>query len=58
VRFYADAVDAFNAQERACEKCGAAQPRFPQELAGWRRYAQYVELANRARSDIEAAAKA
>lgn len=58
VRFYADAVDAFNAQERACETCGAKQPRFPQELAGWRRYAQYVELANRARTEIEAAAKA
>jgi hypothetical protein len=55
VRFYADAVDAFNAEERACGKCSAVQPRFPQELAGWRRYAQYVELANRARTDIEAA---
>jgi hypothetical protein len=58
VRFYADAVDAFNAEARTCAACGAGQPRFPQELAGWRRYAQYVELANRARSDIEAAAKA
>ena len=57
VRFYADAVDAFNGEARVCAACGAAQPRFPQELAGWRRYAQYVDLANRARSDIEAAAK-
>ena len=56
VRFYADAVDAYNAEPRACKKCGAAQPRFPQELMGWRRYAQFVELANRARANIEAAA--
>ena len=35
--------------------CGAAQPRFPAELMGWRRYVQYVELANRARRDMEAA---
>lgn len=55
LRFYADAVDAFNAEERACAACGAVQPRFPQELMGWRRYAQYAELANRARADIEAA---
>lgn len=57
VRFYADAVDVFNAEPRACARCGAAQPRFPQELMGWRRYAQYAELANRARADIEAAAR-
>lgn len=56
LRFYADAVDAFNAEERACAKCGAVQPRFPQELMGWRRYAQYADLANRARGDMEAAA--
>lgn len=55
VRFYADAADAFNAEERTCAKCGAPQPRFPQELMGWRRYAQYVELANRAREQLEAA---
>ncbi|HEX7839753.1 MAG TPA: hypothetical protein VF469_19895 [Kofleriaceae bacterium] len=55
IRFYADAADAYNAEPRACGKCGAAQPRFPSELMGWRRYVQYVELANRARSDIEAA---
>jgi hypothetical protein len=55
VRFYADAVDAFNAETRSCAKCGAAQPRFPQELMGWRRYAQFAELANRARANIEAA---
>lgn len=56
VRFYADAVDAFNAEARTCAKCGATQPRFPQELMGWRRYAQYVALANRARQDLEDAA--
>ena len=57
IRFYADAVDAFNAEPRTCAACGASQPRFPQELAGWRRYVQYVELANRARADIESAGK-
>ncbi len=56
IRFYADAADAFNAEERACAACGAVQPRFPQELMGWRRYVQYAELANRARAAIEAAA--
>jgi hypothetical protein len=55
VRFYADAADAYNAEPRTCSACGVAQPRFPSELMGWRRYVQYVELANRARSDIEAA---
>ena len=55
VRFYADAVDAFNAEPRACDKCGVAQERFPAELMGWRRYAQYVELANRARAELERA---
>ncbi|HZS38619.1 MAG TPA: hypothetical protein VFF06_17425 [Polyangia bacterium] len=55
VRFYADAADEFNAAPRACAKCGAAQPRFPTELVGWRRYAQYAELANRARAAMEAA---
>jgi hypothetical protein len=57
VRFYADAADEFNAEARACAKCGAEQPRFPTELVGWRRYAQYVELANRARAALETAAK-
>lgn len=57
VRFYADAADEFNAQDRSCPKCGAAQPRFPVELTGWRRYAQYTTLANRARADLEAAAR-
>ena len=52
IRFYADAVDAYNAEVRTCA-CGAEQPRFPSELMGWRRYVQYVELANRARRDIE-----
>src|SRR5262249_6026698 len=42
VRFYADAADAFNAEPRTCAKCGAVQPRFPQEVVGWRRYAQYA----------------
>ena len=55
VRFYADAADAFNAEPRACGACGAAQARFPTELVGWRRYAQYVELANRARDALEQA---
>lgn len=55
LRFYADAADAYNAEPRTCGACGAAQPRFPSELMGWRRYVQYVELANRARDDIEAA---
>jgi hypothetical protein len=55
VRFYADAVDEFNARERRCPKCDAPQPRFPAELMGWRRYAQYATLANRARENIEQA---
>jgi hypothetical protein len=58
VRFYADAADAYNAEPRTCAKCGTAQARFPSELVGWRRYAQYVDLANRARRDLEAAAAA
>ena len=57
LRFYADAADAFNAEERKCPKCSAVQPKFPQELMGWRRYAQYVDLANRARADAEAAGR-
>jgi hypothetical protein len=56
LRFYADAADAFNAEPCTCGKCGTVQARFPQELMGWRRYAQYAELANRARADIEAQA--
>ena len=55
IRFYADAVDAYNAEARRCPSCDAEQPRFPADLMGWRRYVQYVELANRARRDIEAA---
>jgi methylphosphotriester-DNA--protein-cysteine methyltransferase len=55
IRFYADAADAFNSETRTCEKCRAVQPRFPTELVGWRRYAQYTELANRARQDMTAA---
>ena len=57
VRFYADAADEYNKVERACPKCQKTQPRFPQEIVGWRRYAQYAELANRARANIESAAK-
>ena len=55
VRFYADAADAFNTEPRQCGKCGEAQPRFASELMGWRRYAQFAELANRARANIESA---
>ena len=58
IRFYADAAEAFNASPRVCANCQTTQPEFPVELMGWRRYAQYAELANRARSDIEAAALA
>lgn len=53
VRFYADAADAYNASERRCPKCETVQPEFPTEIVGWRRYAQYAELANRARADLE-----
>jgi hypothetical protein len=56
VRLYADAVDAFNASDRICPACGKQQEKFPQDIAGWRRYAQYVTLANRARGQIAAAA--
>ena len=55
IRFYADAVDAYNSEPRRCAACSAEQPRFPSELMGWRRYAQYVDLANRARTDMEKA---
>ena len=57
IRFYADAADAYNAEARRCASCDVEQPRFPAELMGWRRYAQYVELANRARADIEKASQ-
>ncbi len=57
IRFYADAVDAYNAEQRTCPSCATPQPRFPSELMGWRRYVQYVELANRARADIETAGR-
>jgi hypothetical protein len=58
VRFYADAADAYNAEPRTCPRCEVAQKRFPVELTGWRRYAQYASLANRARQDMEAAGTA
>jgi hypothetical protein len=54
IRFYADAVDEYNLEPRRCPN-DHEQPRFPAELMGWRRYVQYVELANRARSDMERA---
>jgi len=54
IRFYADAVDEYNLEPRRCPN-DHEQPRFPAELMGWRRYVQYVELANRARRDIERA---
>ena len=57
VRLYADAVDAFNASDRICPACGLQQDPFPQDIAGWRRYADYADLANRAREEIEAAAE-
>ncbi len=52
LRFYADAADAYNAIPRTCEACALAQLPFPSELMGWRRYVQYVELANRAQTDL------
>jgi len=57
IRLYADAVDAFNASDRICPACGEKQEEFPQDIAGWRRYAQHVSLANRARQQIEDAAE-
>jgi hypothetical protein len=57
IRLYADAVDAFNATDRVCPACGVVQEEFPQDIAGWRRYAQHVSLANKAREQIAAAAE-
>jgi hypothetical protein len=57
IRLYADAVDAFNASDRICPACGVQQDPFPQDIEGWRRYADYADLANRARGEIEAAAE-
>ena len=57
IRLYADAVDAFNASDRICPGCGEKQDEFPQDIAGWRRYAQHVSLANKAREQIAAAAE-
>ncbi len=51
--FYADTIDAFNASARACPKCGHVQAPFPAEQVGWRRYAQQVAVANRARTASE-----
>jgi hypothetical protein len=55
IRLYADAVDAFNETDRICGSCGHHNEEFPNWIAGWRRYTQYIELANRARGDIEKA---
>ena len=55
IRLYADAVDAFNETDRICAACGHHNEEFPNYIAGWRRYTQYIELANRARGDIEKA---
>lgn len=57
IRLYADAVDAFNATDRICPGCGEQQQQFPQDIAGWRRYAQHVTLANKARQQIADAAE-
>src|SRR5271155_3100448 len=57
IRLYADAADAFNSSDRICPACGEHQAEFPQEIAGWRRYAQHVTLANRAREQIAQAAE-
>lgn len=51
--FYADVVDEFNASARECPKCGHVQKPFPSEQVGWRRYAQQVAVANRARAANE-----
>ena len=53
VAFYADAVDEFNASDRICPKCGHHQAPFPAEQMGWRRYVRQVDVANRARADME-----
>jgi hypothetical protein len=58
IRLYADAVDKFNATDRICASCGHHNEEFPQYIAGWRRYTEFVELANRARGDIADAAAA
>jgi hypothetical protein len=58
LRFYAEAADAYNAEPRTCGKCSTAQARFPTELVGWRRYIHVVDVANRARHNLEAAATA
>ncbi len=51
--FYADAIDEFNASARICPKCHHVQALFPAEQVGWRRYAQQVAVANRARTASE-----
>ena len=51
--FYADAIEEFNASDRTCPKCNHVQELFPAEQVGWRRYAQQVAVANRARAAIE-----
>jgi hypothetical protein len=56
IRLYADAADAFNASDRTCPACGEQQAEFPHDITGWRRNAQYVTLANKARQQIADAA--
>lgn len=58
IRVYADAVDKYNATDRICPECGHQNEPFPQDIAGWKRYVEYITLANRARADIEKAALA
>jgi hypothetical protein len=58
IRVYADAVEQFNATDRICPDCGHQNEPFPQDVAGWKRYSDYITLANRARGDIEKAANA
>lgn len=58
IRLYADAVDQFNATDRICPSCGHQNQEFPQYIAGWKRYTEFIDLANRARGDIERTAVA
>lgn len=55
--FYADVVDEFNASDRVCPRCGHMNEPFPAEQMGWRRYAQQIDVANRARASLEESAR-
>jgi len=59
LRYYAEFFEEFNADEakRTCPQCGLVQELFPLEQMGWRRYADNVEVANRGRDVLEAAAR-